>query len=176
MIRWYDHLASTMDEAHRLAELGAPHGTAVAARAQGRGRGSRGRAWASPEGGLWLSVLCRPPGPESMEGLSVRAGEAIANVLQATLAGLPPVTVKLPNDLLVAGRKLAGILSEARWEGSTPLWVVIGVGINIRNPIPPALREVAVSLAELGVDATPEAVAEVVAPVLAQVGGARAAG
>lgn len=172
MIRWHDHLVSTMDEAHRLAEAGAPHGTAVAAKTQSGGRGSRGRGWDSPEGGLWLSVLCRPPGPESMERLSVRAGEAIATVLQAALPGLPAVTVKLPNDLLVGGRKLAGILCEARWEGGTPLWVVIGVGINVRNPVPAPLRATAVSLAELGVAITPEAVADLVVPALAAVGAA----
>jgi len=172
MIRWHDHLVSTMDEAHRLAEAGSPHGTAVAAKTQSGGRGSRGRSWASPEGGLWLSVICRPPGPESMESLSVRAGQAIAAALQAALPGLPPVTVKLPNDLLVAGRKLAGILCEARWEGGTPLWVVIGVGVNVRNPVPDALREAAVSLAELGVQTTPEAVADLVVPALSRVGAA----
>jgi BirA family biotin operon repressor/biotin-[acetyl-CoA-carboxylase] ligase len=170
MIRWHDHLVSTMDEAHRLAEAGAPHGTAVAAKTQSRGRGSRGRSWASPEGGLWLSVLCRPPGAGSMERLSVRAGEAIAAVLRAALPGLPTVTVKPPNDLLVAGRKLAGILCEARWEGGTPLWVVIGVGINVRNLAPAPLSETAVSLAELGVETTPEAVADLVVPALAEVG------
>jgi BirA family biotin operon repressor/biotin-[acetyl-CoA-carboxylase] ligase len=172
MIHWHDHLVSTMDEAHRLAEAGAPHGTAVAAKTQSGGRGSRGRSWASPEGGLWLSVLCRPPGARSMERLSVRAGEAIAAVLQAALPGLPPVTVKLPNDLLVDGRKLAGILCEARWEGDTPLWVVIGVGINVLNPVPAPFSDTAVSLAGLGVETTPEAVADLVMPALREVGAA----
>jgi BirA family biotin operon repressor/biotin-[acetyl-CoA-carboxylase] ligase len=107
-----------------------------------------------------------------MESLSVRAGTAIAAALQAALPGLPAVTVKLPNDLLVAGRKLAGILCEARWEGGLPLWVVIGVGINVRNPVPAPLSETAVSLAELGVATTPEAVADLVVPALSEVGAA----
>jgi BirA family biotin operon repressor/biotin-[acetyl-CoA-carboxylase] ligase len=174
MIRWYDELASTMDEAHRLAEAGAAHGTAVAARVQTGGRGSRGRSWVSPSGGLWLSVVCRPPGPELMESLSVRAGDAVARALHDAIPGLPPVTVKLPNDLLVGGRKLAGILCEARWEGQRPLWAVIGIGINVRNPIPAELEGTAVSLAELGVETSPDLLAEPVAAALAWVGAASA--
>lgn len=170
MIQWHDRLGSTMDEAHRLAESGAPHGTAVAARIQTAGRGRRGSAWVSPEGGLWLSVVCRPPGPAPMETLSIRAGEAVATALRAALPGLPGVTVKWPNDLLVNGRKLAGILCEARWEGTTPLWVVIGVGLNVSNPLPEELRAVGVTLADLGIRSSPEGLAEPLARAIAEAG------
>lgn len=170
MIRWHDSLASTMDEAHRLAEAGAPHGTAVAARIQTAGRGRRGRTWEAPAGGLWMSVVCRPAAAGDMNSLSVRAGEALAATLMREVPGLRGLTVKPPNDLLVGGRKLAGLLCEARWEGPRPLWVVIGAGLNVSNPVPESLAGTAVSLAELGCRADAAGLAEPVREALARAG------
>lgn len=166
-IEWRDVVGSVMDEAHQRAGEGAPHGTAIAARAQTAGRGQRGRVWASPEGGLWLAVIGRPSGPEPMEGVSVRVGQAVAHALQAACPWLPPITVKFPNDLLVGGRKLAGILCEARWEGPTPAWVIIGIGINVQNPVPPDLAAVAIRLMDLGPAPALEALAPAVAAAAA---------
>ena len=151
-----------MDLLHRLAEQGAPAGTAVVAAEQTAGRGSRGRRWHSPRGGLWLSLLARP-GRHGVELVSLRAGLALAETLDA--AGLR-VAVKWPNDLMWGERKIGGVLCEARWVGDVPGWVAIGVGLNVRNPIPPELAAKAAAMAEAVGDATPEGALELVLPAL----------
>jgi BirA family biotin operon repressor/biotin-[acetyl-CoA-carboxylase] ligase len=128
---------STMDALHALGEAGAPAGTAVVAEVQEAGRGSRGRSWASPSGGLWLSVLARPRAA-ALELLSLRAGLAVAEVLDR-FGATGRIALKWPNDLMLDDRKCGGILCEARWQGSTPAWVAIGLGLNVTNPVPAAL-------------------------------------
>lgn len=136
---------STMDALHALAEAGAEAGTAVVAEVQEAGRGSRGRNWSSPRGGLWLSVLARPRAA-ALEVLSLRAGLAVAELLE-TLGAEGRIALKWPNDLMLDDRKCGGILCEARWQGATPAWVVIGLGLNVTNAVPPALAETATGLA-----------------------------
>jgi len=160
-IEWHDELASTQDEAHALAVARAAHGTAVASRVQTRGRGTRGREWASGEGGLWLSVVCRPDGAAAAEVIGLRVGLALADLVDKLLPPLHHVSIKWPNDLYLMQRKLGGILVEARWQGETLGWMVIGVGLNVRNEIPASLAWSAVSLADAGVLADP---AELAAP------------
>ena len=142
-----DVVDSTQDEVHAWGEAGRPHGSALLARAQAVGRGSRGRTWASPPGGLWLSVLVRPRSAAAAEVLSLRAGLAVAGVLEG-LPGVPPVRLKWPNDLMLADRKVGGILCEARWRGEAPSWVAIGVGLNVTNELPAELRAGATRLGE----------------------------
>ena len=143
---WVDRVPSTQDLIHELAADGAADGTALVAVEQTAGRGSRGRTWASPRGGLWLSVLSRPAGAAPPEALSVRVALAAADALEG--AGLDGVQVKWPNDLLVDGRKVGGILCEARWNGDRLAWIAIGVGINVTNPLPDALLPSAAALTE----------------------------
>ena len=138
---------STMDALHALAEAGAGAGTAVVAEVQEEGRGSRGRSWSSPRGGLWLSVLARPRAA-ALEVLSLRAGLAVAELLE-TLGAEGRIALKWPNDLMLDDRKCGGILCEARWQGATPAWVVIGLGLNVSNAVPPALAETATGLASV---------------------------
>jgi BirA family biotin operon repressor/biotin-[acetyl-CoA-carboxylase] ligase len=138
---------STMDALHALAEAGAEAGTAVVAEVQETGRGSRGRSWASPRGGLWLSVLARPRAA-ALEVLSLRAGLAVAELLE-TLGAEGRIALKWPNDLMLDDRKCGGILCEARWQGATPAWVAIGLGLNVTNAVPPALVETATRLASV---------------------------
>ena len=138
---------STMDELHGLAEAGAEAGTAVVAEVQDAGRGSRGRGWSSPRGGLWLSVLARPR-VAALEVLSLRAGLAVAEVLD-TVGGDGRIALKWPNDLMLDDRKCGGILCEARWQGASPAWVVIGLGLNVTNAVPPALAETASRLGSM---------------------------
>lgn len=128
-----------MELAHAAAGAGAPHGTAFVAARQHAGRGSRGRAWASARGGLWCSIVARPPRADAFAALSLRVGLAVAEVLESLLPALPALQLKWPNDLLAEGRKLAGILCEASWSGAECRWVVVGLGINVRNPLPAAL-------------------------------------
>jgi BirA family transcriptional regulator, biotin operon repressor / biotin---[acetyl-CoA-carboxylase] ligase len=146
---------STMDALHSLAEAGAEAGTAVVAEVQESGRGSRGRSWSSPRGGLWLSVLARPRAA-ALEVLSLRAGLAVAELLE-TFGAEGRIALKWPNDLLLDDRKCGGILCEARWQGATPAWVVIGLGLNVTNAVPPALAETATGLASMLPAVTAEA-------------------
>ena len=146
---------STMDALHVLAEAGAEAGTAVVAEVQEVGRGSRGRSWSSPRGGLWLSVLARPPAA-ALEVLSLRAGLVAAELLE-TLGAEGRIALKWPNDLMLDDRKCGGILCEARWQGATPGWVVVGLGLNVTNAVPPALAEAATGLASILPTLTAEA-------------------
>jgi BirA family biotin operon repressor/biotin-[acetyl-CoA-carboxylase] ligase len=148
-------IGSTMDRLHQLAAAGAPAGTAVVADEQTGGRGSRGRPWHSPAGGLWLSVLYRPASAAGAELLSLRLGLAVAEALEEALPGLR-IEIKWPNDLMLDQRKLGGILCEARWQGDAPGWIVAGVGLNVANPIRPLLGDSAVALAEVRPGVTPE--------------------
>lgn len=159
-----------MDEAHRLAGEGGVHGTAVAARVQAAGRGRRGRTWASPPGGLWMSIICRPPDPDAARCLSVRAGLAVARALEQVAAGIAPLALKWPNDLLRDDRKAGGILCEARWDGPAAAHVVVGVGVNVANEVPADLGSRAVALAELVPGVSPDALAEPVARAVAAAG------
>lgn len=129
--------SSTNDRARALAVAGAPHGALVTAGAQSAGRGRQGRTWAAPPGrALLLSLLLRDYDPL----LPLRAGLAVAD-----LAG-GAALVKWPNDVLLEGRKLAGVLVEARpAEG----WAVLGIGVNVAVDVaelPPDVRERAATL------------------------------
>ncbi len=156
-----------MEEAHRLAQAGAVHGTAVVARRQTAGRGTRGRSWDSGPGGLWLSVVARPTRTDALEALSLRVGLATAAALELACPALPRLQVKWPNDVIIDGCKLAGILCEARWGGHQCLWVVIGLGINVCNAIPTELRSRATRVAQWDPSADPGALAPGVAAAVA---------
>lgn len=153
-----------MDVVHELAAEGACAGTAVLAGEQLQGRGSRGRMWHSPPGGLWLSVLFRPPAAEGIEVISLRVGLAVAEAIEAQLSR--PLQLKWPNDLMLEGRKVGGVLCEARWQGEALGWVGVGLGMNVRNRIPEELDAVAVSLSALMPKIKVE---DVVEPVLAAI-------
>lgn len=129
----YDEVGSTLDVAHELAEQGAEAGTLVVADAQTAGRGRMGRSWRSERGaGIWLTLIERPADASGLDVLSLRVGLALAPSLDAFAESR--VQLKWPNDLYVNGRKLAGVLIEARWRDGRPEWVAIGVGINLRPP------------------------------------------
>ncbi len=145
----FDELDSTMDELHRRAEAGAATGTAVMAVRQRSARGRLGREWSSDAGGLWLSVLAREVDPDVLEVLSPRVGLAVATALETAIPTLPRLRLKWPNDLRVAGRKLGGILVEARWRGNCCDWVVIGVGINLANRAPAELADQVIAVGDL---------------------------
>ncbi|HSB61325.1 MAG TPA: biotin--[acetyl-CoA-carboxylase] ligase [Vicinamibacteria bacterium] len=126
-IEHHDRLSSTSDRLKARARDGAPEWTAVQALEQTAGRGRQGRAWASPAGGVYLSVLLRPRF-ESLGLIPLAAGVAVAEALGEQ--GIE-TELKWPNDVLAAGRKLAGILAEASSSGSGLDWVVLGLGINV---------------------------------------------
>jgi len=142
-------VGSTNDWAKELASLGAEEGTVAIAETQTAGHGRLGREWASPEGGLWFSVIFRPElEPAEASKLVFAAGLAVAEVLHE-LYGLR-VETKWPNDVLVNGRKVCGILAEMNTTGDEVNFVVIGVGINAnfdaKEALPEELFENATSL------------------------------
>jgi BirA family biotin operon repressor/biotin-[acetyl-CoA-carboxylase] ligase len=139
---------STNDDARRAIEAGAATGHVIVADAQHNGRGSRGRSWASPAGSdLYLSIIDRPAValPE-LPPLTLAVGLAVAEAAQA-LIGHASIQVKWPNDVLVDGRKCAGVLIEANAMQERVDAVVIGIGLNVnRTDFPDELREYATSL------------------------------
>jgi len=130
-----DTVDSTNDEARRLAEGGAPDRTVVIAEAQTAGHGRRGRSWVSPRGNLFCSILLRPRCPPAMlpqitfiAALATRAAIAEAGVAESALS------LKWPNDVLLGGRKVAGILLEgAMAHGGHHGFVVVGIGVNLAH-------------------------------------------
>jgi len=124
---------STLDIAHRKATSGSVAGTLVIADHQTAGRGRAGAKWTSPAAtGIWLTLLERPTDTSGLDVLSLRIGLRAARALDRFAP--EPVRLKWPNDLFVEGRKLAGILVEARWRDSRLDWVAIGVGVNVCAP------------------------------------------
>ena len=120
-------IGSTSDALKQRAEQGSEE-IALLARTQTGGRGRLGRGWVSPPGNVYLSVLLRP-GPLRWPGhWSLLAAVAVAETLEAVAPGAP-IALKWPNDLLLSGGKLAGVLTEAG-VGQTP-WLVIGIGVNL---------------------------------------------
>jgi BirA family transcriptional regulator, biotin operon repressor / biotin---[acetyl-CoA-carboxylase] ligase len=129
--------ASTSDRARALALAGAPHGTLVTAAEQSAGRGRQGRSWSAPTGtALLMSIVLRDP-PDL---LPLAAGLAVARVCGEG------ARIKWPNDVLLDGRKVAGILAEGRPQEG---WAVLGIGLNVAvdvGELPPELRGTAATL------------------------------
>jgi len=129
-LRRYASLDSTSNLCLTLAEAGEPAHLAVLADRQTAPRGSRGRSWTTLPGNLALSVLLRPPCPPSCAGQwALLAAVALAEGLEA--AGAPALRVKWPNDVLLDGRKLAGILLDSAVQGDRLAYLVIGFGANL---------------------------------------------
>jgi BirA family transcriptional regulator, biotin operon repressor / biotin---[acetyl-CoA-carboxylase] ligase len=136
-IHWHDSVPSTNDLALELAEIPVPEGTVVIADVQTAGRGRLGRAWASPRGGVWLSVILSPGLPQDrLPVIGLAAGTAAAQAIRTT-TGLP-ARLKWPNDVLIGGKKVVGVLAEATPGADR---VVVGIGINANIALD-ALRKV----------------------------------
>ncbi len=147
-VHHFDELASTNDLAKELAAKGAPEGTLVVAEAQSRGRGRLGRQWESPPGaGLYVSLLLRPVlPPTEMPQITLTTAVAVARAVTRVTGVVPGI--KWPNDLLLDGKKLGGILTEMETESEQIRHLVVGLGLNVNNPaFPPELAAIATSLA-----------------------------
>ena len=148
-VHLFQQVGSTNDVARGLADDSAPAGTTVIAEEQVAGRGRGGKEWKSPPGlGIWMTVILRPatlPAPGLLPVLvGLAAAEALDEYVRPARA-----EVKWPNDLHIAGRKVAGILCEGAWEADRPGAVVAGIGINAGHApddFPPELRDVATSI------------------------------
>ncbi|MCX6007265.1 MAG: biotin--[acetyl-CoA-carboxylase] ligase [Chloroflexi bacterium] len=140
---------STMDEARKLAEQGSPNGAAVIAGKQETGRGRMGRSWLSPEGGLATSIVLRPPAN------ALHLLPAIASVAVYNAIGGMGVTasIKWPNDVLISGKKVCGILIENGFSAGNLVYSIVGIGINVNFETTrfPEIAGIATSLSvELG--------------------------
>jgi BirA family biotin operon repressor/biotin-[acetyl-CoA-carboxylase] ligase len=161
-----ESIDSTNEELHRRARAGAPEGTLVWAREQTRGRGRRGRDWRSPPGNLYLSLLLRPQVPPAEAAqIGFVAAVALAEAFESLLPAAPRLSCKWPNDLLIDGAKVSGILPEAEAAGGVVEAVVLGMGVNVAS-FPAELPYRATSLAAAGAEAGVETVLEAVAPRL----------
>lgn len=149
----YDVIDSTNAEAKRLAGGGASHGAVIWARKQTSGRGRMGREWVSADGNLFVTVLLSPNASlEQCAQLSFVASLAVADTLEAILPDPARVACKWPNDVLVGGKKIAGILLESfMGKESSKQWVAVGVGVNVDNS-PEHVMFPATSLRESGVE------------------------
>lgn len=144
----YFRAESTNSAALELNPQEGPHGTVVIAEEQTAGRGRMGRAWYSEKSsGVYLSVLLRPPlSPAAAPILTLLAGVAVRASVRA-VTGLP-VDIRWPNDLMVRGKKVCGILTEMQAELDRLHKVVLGIGINVNHQsLPEELRPIATSLA-----------------------------
>ena len=170
-VDFHEEMGSTQERARTLARAGAPHGTLVISRVQKGGRGRLGRAWSSPPGGIWMSLVLRPEMPARFASRITQA--AAVGVAKALWSFGVEVCIKWPNDLLVVkpgeseGRKICGILAETSVENvpvaQKPVgpevgsqrsdFVVLGIGLNA-NLDPEDLgvpdRGVATTRSELG--------------------------
>ncbi|MCK9276108.1 MAG: biotin--[acetyl-CoA-carboxylase] ligase [Syntrophales bacterium] len=152
-IKYYHETPSTQDMAKQIALTGSAEGTVAVAETQTRGRGRMGRAWSSPPGGIYFSMILRPElSPVEAPKIPLVVGVAVAEAIEKA-AGLYP-KLKWPNDILINGKKIAGILAEMSAETDRVEWIVIGIGINVntrRAAFPEELKTIATSLrAETG--------------------------
>ena len=147
---------STSEEAKRLSRAGAGEGTLVWAARQTSGHGRFGRVWISPPGNLYFSLLLRPRRPprETMQ-LTFVAALAVADAISETLPPGAAVTCKWPNDVLISGKKAAGILLELSTDDTGNVdSLVIGIGVNVASHPPP--EEVQYPATSLCIEGAPE--------------------
>ncbi len=128
--RWYAQIGSTNAEALAWLHDGAPAGALVLADEQLQGRGRHGRGWHTPAGAALAVSLILLPAVEELPHMTMLGALAIAEL--ASAVGARDVSLKWPNDVLVGGRKLAGVLCEAVWQGDQLTGAVLGMGINVR--------------------------------------------
>ncbi|NLW02878.1 MAG: biotin--[acetyl-CoA-carboxylase] ligase [Clostridiaceae bacterium] len=148
-MRFYESVESTNNVLKGLANAGAAHGTVVIANGQTRGRGRLGREWNSVAGkGIWMSVLLRPQlHPARVQAITLAAAVAVCRAIEPLLDKKPGI--KWPNDILLGGGKVCGILTELSAEAERVSWVIAGIGLNTHfapEDFSPDLKDKATSL------------------------------
>src|SRR5271154_1167779 len=148
-IQVFEQTTSTNDVIEKFARDGVKEGVVVFAESQTRGRGRLGRKWISPaHKGLWFSILLRPDlRPQETTQLTVASATALRRAIQAE-TGLKP-EIKWPNDILIGGKKVAGILTELSAELDKVRYVILGIGIDVNldaGEFPAELKKIATSL------------------------------
>jgi len=143
----HDELGSTNDRARELAQAGAAEGTLVLAARQHFGRGRLGRAWSSPEGGLYLSIVLRPT-DEILRRAPISLLSALAASEALDAAGRVATRIKWPNDVLLDGKKIGGVLADLFKERDAAT-LILGVGLNVDTDaasFAPDVAQIATSL------------------------------
>lgn len=143
----FQEVETTMDKAKALAREGAPHLSCVVAEHQTKGRGRLNRQWVSSRGGLWFTLILRPHLPPPLAYIyNFAASLSLSRVLNRLFDA--QVRVKWPNDLLIKGQKLAGMLSEMETRADLVHFLTIGIGINVNNdPSSPEFKAISLKKA-----------------------------
>lgn len=139
----YDILASTNDEAKKLAEAGAEHGTIIFSKSQTKGRGRSGREWVSGVGNLFVSIIIRTnKNAEELSQAAFPVALAAREAIGKHISKTKKIELKWPNDILINGKKAGGILLESNIKPAkkTADWLVVGIGINVK--MKPAVNDV----------------------------------
>ncbi len=168
-----DEVDSTNSEAARIAgTLAGP--TWILARRQTAAHGRRGRSWASPQGNFGATLMMRPDGPPERAALrSFVAALALYDALRAATGTAGVLALKWPNDVLLNGGKVAGILLESAGAGRGVAWLAIGFGVNLAaapaaNEVEPGAARPVSLLGETGMSVAPEAFLDLLAPAFAR--------
>jgi BirA family biotin operon repressor/biotin-[acetyl-CoA-carboxylase] ligase len=147
VIQSYDLVESTNMQAKKLALSDAEDGTVVTSKIQSEGKGRQNRKWVSPKGGLWISVILRPKIPPQKATLvTLMAANAVAETLSEY--GLD-AKIKWPNDVLIDGKKVCGILTEAKTKENEIEYIILGLGINANfelSELPADIRETSTTI------------------------------
>ncbi|MBF0549067.1 MAG: biotin--[acetyl-CoA-carboxylase] ligase [Deltaproteobacteria bacterium] len=148
-IEHFPEVASTNTTVLEKALAGEPEGYVAVALEQTGGKGRLGRKWEAQPGGLWMSLLLRPGVPlAAWGGLNLIASLAVQQAIHS-LTELP-VSIKWPNDLLIDGKKVCGMLMESHFAPGGNPFLIWGIGVNVQNDIPAELTDTATSLAQAG--------------------------
>lgn len=150
----YKKIDSTNDTAYSLAEKGVKEGMVIVAEEQAKGKGRHGRVWLSPaKGGIYMSCILRPQiAPNEIPKITLLVAVAVAQAIRK-LSGLDAM-IKWPNDILIDGRKLCGILTEMKAEQDRVDFVIVGIGVNVTTParsLPKTASSIMEELAKAGV-------------------------
>ena len=144
-ILYFKKIDSTNTYCKKLVKDGAFEGTVVVSDVQEEGRGRKNRQWSSPEGGLWFSVILKPEiPPQNAMAITMAVSVSIVESIKK-ITGLNPI-IKWPNDILLNGKKICGILTELDAEMDKINYATVGVGINVNNEVDTNLKQIATSL------------------------------
>lgn len=140
-IYYHESIGSTNDLAYKLAEVGKGEGTLVVAESQSRGKGRMGRSWVSPKGGgIYMSLILRPDvETDEVPSITLIAAKSITRIINK-ITGID-AKIKWPNDIVIDGKKVCGILTEIKAHPDRADFLILGIGINVNTPaekLPPA--------------------------------------
>jgi len=137
LIKWslneFNEVGSTQAVLRNLGAFGVEEGTVVVAKRQTAGKGRHGREWVSPEGGLYMSLLLRPPQTAMLQTLTLAASLAVVRGIE-NVTGLK-TGIRWPNDVMVEGKKVAGVIAESSFTGQGLEFVMVGIGVNCNSKV-----------------------------------------